>query len=43
MQKMSGMGFSVIQYFEFDEKEHLIDYIWSIRYMDVMSHLRECT
>ena len=40
---MSGMGYSVIQYFQFDENDRLTDYIWSIRYMKVMSDKSEYT
>ena len=34
---MTVMGATVIQYFQFDEKDRLTDYIWSMRYMKVMT------
>jgi hypothetical protein len=40
---MSAAGNSVIQYFQFDENDRLTDYIWSIRYMKVMSDKSEYT
>ena len=40
---MSRIGDTVIQYFQFDENDRLTDYIWSIRYMKVMSDKSEYT
>ena len=40
---MTAVGYSVIQYFQFDENDRLKDYIWSIQLMKVMSDKSEYT
>ena len=40
---LSGVGGTVIQYFQFEENDHFTDYIWSMDYMKVMSDKSEYT
>jgi hypothetical protein len=43
MHNYIAFGFGVKLCLIFDEKEHLLDFIWGIKTLRVMSDLRECT
>jgi hypothetical protein len=42
MHSYLAIGFGVKLCFTFDESEHLLDFIWRIKTLKVMSNMTEC-